>query len=200
MGFIGKIIGFLFFAMVAIAAVTSVISLMEVVTQFVIQKFKISRKKATIVPVIVTFLISIPVTYSLGDVGIAETTGINVFGFDLLTFLDEITNAVLMPVLAFIACVAVGWGIGSKKAADEIEADGATKLGKFKPFYIVMVRYITPILIAAIEVMGIYNSTKDNPKYWWVVGFAYGLVIVAAIVYFAFFKNTETGTNADELD
>ena len=200
MGFIGKIIGFLFFAMVAIAAVTSVISLMEVVTQFVIQKFKIARKKATIVPVIITFLISIPVTYSLGDVGIVEGPGLNAFGFDLLTFLDEITNAVLMPVLAFMACVAVGWGIGSKKAADEIESDGSTKLGKFKPFYIVMVRYITPLLIALIEVMGIYNSTHNNPKYWWVVGFAYGLVALCAIVYFAFFKNVDTGTNADEID
>lgn len=200
MGFMGKIIGFLFFFMVAIAAITSVISLLEVVTQFFIQKFKISRKKAAMIPAMLCLVISIPIAYSLGDFGIAEVGGLNAFGFDFLTFLDEITNAVLMPVAAFVACITVGWVIGAKKATEEIEADGTTKLGWFKPIFQIMVCYITPLFILIVEIMGIYTSVKANPNYWWIVGFAYGLIALCAIVYFAFLKNKNTGTNADEID
>ena len=49
LGVIGQIVSFAFFGMVVIAALTSVISLLEVVTQFIIQKFKVRRKKAILV-------------------------------------------------------------------------------------------------------------------------------------------------------
>ena len=57
-GYLGNIIEFFFFAMVVIAAVTSVISIMEVSSQFVIQKFKLSRKKASLTVCLISFLIS----------------------------------------------------------------------------------------------------------------------------------------------
>ena len=196
MGGLGQVVSFFFFAMVVIAALTSVVSLVEVVTQFIIQRFKVLRKRAALWCVAACGLVSIPVGISFGTVGIAEDSGISVFGMDLLSFFDEVTNTVLMPVCALFACVAIGWVIGPKKAMVEME-DGATRLGFLKKIFPVMVRYITPALILVVEIGGIVDKIAGGQ--WYVVVAAYLLLAIAAAAYFIWFKNTDTGTNADEL-
>ena len=196
MGGLGQIVSFFFFAMVVIAALTSVVSLVEVVTQFIIQRFKIARKRAALWCVSICGLISIPVGISFGAVGIAEKGGIAVFGMDLLSFFDEVTNTVLMPVCAFFACLAIGWFVGPKEAMLEME-DGATRLGFLKRIFPVMVRYITPALILVVEIGGIVDKIAGGQ--WYVVVAAYLLLGIAAAAYFLWFKNSDTGTNADEL-
>ena len=196
MGAVGQIVSFFFFAMVVIAALTSVVSLVEVVTQFVIQRFKLSRRNSALWCVLVCGLISIPVGISFGDVGIAGDGGISIGGLDLLSFFDEVTNAVLMPVCAFFACVAIGWLVGPRTAMAEME-DGATRLGFFKRIFPTMVRFVTPALILVVEVGGVIAKIRAGQ--WFVVVTAYALLAVAAAVYFLFFRNADTGTNADEL-
>lgn len=196
MGPVGQVVSFFFFAMVAIAALTSVVSLVEVVTQFVIQRFRIARARAASYCVLLCGIISIPVGLSFGQVGIAEGTGISIGGLDLLTFFDEVTNAVLMPVCAFFACFAVGWLIGPRTAMDEME-DGATRLGFLRKIYPTMVRFVTPALILVVEIGGIVDKIRLGQ--WFVVVTAYALLAVAAAVYFLLFRKTDTGTNADEL-
>ncbi len=197
MGFVGKIVSFAFFLMVTIAAVTSVISLIEVCTQFVIQKFKANRKIAAVIVATACFLISIPIGYSLGHVGIMEEkNSLDIFGMDWLTFFDTVTNTVLMPVCALMACIVVGWIIKPKKAFEEIE-EGGTKIGKFlRAVYPIMIKFITPALILVIEIFGLIDEIKL--KHYSTVIFAYALIIVCIAVYFIFFKNSYTGTNADE--
>ena len=196
MGGIGQVVSFFFFAMVVIAALTSVVSLVEVVTQLVIQRFKVVRHKAALFCVLVCGLVSIPVGISFGQVGIAEGAGISIGGLDLLSFFDEVTNVVLMPVCAFFACFAIGWLIGPKTAMDEME-DGATRLGFLRKIFPLMVRFVTPALILVVEIGGVVDKIRGGQ--WFVVVTAYGLLAVAAAVYFLFFRNADTGTNADEL-
>ena len=125
-----------------------------------------------------------------------EEAGLSVFGMDLLTFFDEVTNTVLMPVCAFFACLAVGWLIGPRRAMEEME-DGATRLGVLKKIFPVMVRFVTPTLILVVEVGGVISKIRAGQ--WFVVVAAYLLLALAAGAYFLFFKNKETGTNADEI-
>lgn len=197
MGFAGKIVSFAFFSMVAIAAITSVISLTEVATQFVIQKFKANRKIAALIVALICFAVSIPIGYSLGHVGILEEKdSLNLFGMDLLTFLDTVTNTVLMPVCALFACVAVGWIIKPENALDEMN-EGETKISGFlRKVYPPMIKFITPALILIIEIFGIFDEIKA--KHYMTVIFAYALVLVCIAVYFAFLRNSHTGTNEDE--
>ena len=75
--------------------------------------------------------------------------------------------------------------------------DGATRLGFLKKIFPVMVRYITPALILVVEIGGIVDKIAGGQ--WYVVFAAYLLLAVAAASYFIWFKNTDTGTNADEL-
>ena len=200
-GVFGKIIEFFFFAMVSIAAVTSVISIMEVASQFVIQKFKISRKIAATFIAVITFLISIPVSISLGYL-LGGTAQMTIFGLDWLSFLDTVTNTVFMPICAFLSCISVSWFIGSKQALYELKADG-NNFGKLESFIGIMMKYIVPALIAVIEIFGvidlIFPAGAFSLNGLGIVLISYALFGVLVAVYFLFLRNTETGTNADEL-
>lgn len=212
LGFVGKIVSFLFFAMVTIAAITSVISLLEVVCQFVIQKFGFSRKKAVSLLALICFAVSIPIGISLGQALGGAEDGIVIFGENLLDLFDIITNTVLMPVCAFFSCVAIGWLLGPKKACHEMEEDGQ-KLSWFRSVFSFMVKFVTPLLILAIEIFGVYDlifpqvkseagkvAREFSANGLGITLSAYALLAIGVVIYFAFFKNRETGTNADEAE
>ncbi len=209
LGGFGQVISFLFFIMVTIAALTSVISLLEVATQFIIQRFRVARKKATLVLALICFAVSIPVAWSVGG---AFDGKITIFGFDMLTFFDEMTNTVLMPVGAFLSCLVLGWLIekgGFRKRLNPfntlraLENDGL-KLGKFGKFFVVMLKYVTPLLILFLEVAGIVGKFSEygaqGLNFIWIIISSIILMGIGVAVYFVFFKNTETGCNADEIE
>lgn len=196
MGGVGAVVSFFFFAMVVIAALTSNMSLIEVATQFVLQKFHVARKKAALVVGLICFVVSIPIGISLGHVAILEESAPALFGLDWLTFFDEVTNTVLMPICALCACIAVGWIIKPKNAIEEMEADGTTVPGWLKSVFSVFVKFITPALILVVEIGGLKSEIESGNIA--VVIFAYALIAICAAIYFACFRNSETGTNADE--
>ena len=196
MGGVGQVVSFAFFVMVDIAAITSVVSLIEVVTQFVIQKFHAHRKRAALIVAGVCFLVSIPIGISLGHVAILEESSPALFGLDWLTFFDEVTNTVLMPVCALFSCIVVGWFITPKRAVAEIEAGGTPMAGWLKKVYAVMIRVVTPALILIVEIGGLQSEIAAGNTA--VIVFAYALVALCVVAYFLFFRNTDTGTNADE--
>ena len=197
-GAFGKIIEFFFFAMVVVAAVTSVISLFEVSSQFIIQKFKIKRKIATLCIAIITLLVSIPIGLSLGN-ALNGVDRLLIFGEDLLTFLDAVTNAIFMPACALFSCIAVGWFIGPKEIKTSLEEENNKKSWFFK-FIGFMIKFIVPVLIGIIEVFGIIDLWKKG---------AYGVTVIITslvllgliyLLYFLLLKGKETGTNQDEID
>ncbi|MBR7159878.1 MAG: sodium-dependent transporter [Clostridia bacterium] len=206
MGVFGYVISFLFFAMVAIAAVTSVISLLEVVSQYVIQRFKINRKKASLIIGLIMFAISIPIAWSVGG---AFDGVIKIAGYDLLTLFDEATNTVLMPIGAFISCMAVGWFIDKNitpnpmATLSTLKADGLELNPTISMIFSVMVKYVTPALILLVEIAGLIGKFTDA-DYISMGGYIYpvivgGLMVVASIViFYAYLKNKTLGTNADE--
>ena len=196
MGAAGRVVSFAFFFMVAIAAITSVVSLIEVVTQFVLQKFHINRKLSALVVAALCFAVSIPIGISLGHVAINEQSSPALFGMDWLTFFDEVTNTVLMPVCALFACITVGWILTPERVIAELEEAG-TKLPAFlRAVYPVMIRFLTPALILVVEIFGLVSEIQNKATP--VVIFAYALVLLGALAYFLFLRNGSTGTNADE--
>ena len=155
---------------------------------------------------VICFAVSIPVGISLGQVLCGKEGAITLFGQNLLDLFDIITNTVLMPVCAFFSCVAIGWILGPKKALREMKEDGQ-KLGWFAPIFSVMVKYVTPVLIAVIEVFGVYDlifpKNTEGLRVFSSNGLgitlcAYGLLAVGAVIYFIFLRSSSCGTNADE--
>ncbi len=196
-GVFGAVVGAFFFLMVTVAAITSVVSLIEVVTQFFIQKFKINRKKAAIFPMILAMVIAIPVAISFGSIWGADGALLQLFGFDLLSFFDEITNFVLMPVCALAVCLAAGYGIKRREFAENIVPG--------KPFFgnlvSVMIRFVTPFLILGVLISGLVtNFTKYGSNYIAILVSAVVLAVAAVLVYFLTgWHRKNTGCNADEL-
>ncbi|MCR5456612.1 MAG: sodium-dependent transporter [Clostridiales bacterium] len=215
LGIAGNIVSFFFFGMVSIAAITSAISMLEVATQFIIQKFSIKRKKAIAIVGSIGYLVSVPVGISLGF-ALTGKEGMTIAGQDWLTFFDLIGNTVLMPVCAFGACIALGWftfkgknakeNLSSNYLCSQLEEDGL-KLGKFGKVFSFMVKYITPILIAVVEIFGIIDivfPTQNGAREFSgnglvVVVTAYAIMLVFIVLYFLFLKKKETGSNEDEI-
>lgn len=144
MGGVGRFVGCLFFAMVLFAALTSSISIMEAVVSSFMDKFKWSRTKALIVEMIIALA-----------GGLAVCFGYNFWYFELklpngtvgqlLDVMDYVSNNVLMPVVAIGTCILVGWLLKPKTVIDEATKNGE-KFGREK-LYVVMVKYITPVLL-----------------------------------------------------
>ena len=215
LGVAGNVISFFFFGMITIAAITSVISLLEVVTQFFIQKYNLNRKKAIAIVGSITFLLSIPIGISLGY-AITGKEGMTIAGRNWLEFFDLISNTVLMPICALGSCIALGWFAFKGKSVKDyfsvnrlykkLDEDGL-KLGGFGRVFAFMVKYVTPILIAVIEIFGIIDLVFpfENEKRVFsanglaIVLTAYAILFVVIAVYFIFFKNKTTGTNDDEF-
>ena len=144
MGIVGNVIGCLFFAMVLFAALTSSVSIMEAVVSSLMDKFNISRIKAAIIETVITVI-----------AGIVVCLGYNKWYFELklpngataqiLDVMDYVSNNLLMPVVAIGTCILIGWILKPKMVIDEVEKNG-NKMGR-KGMYIVMVKYVTPILL-----------------------------------------------------
>lgn len=144
MGAAGAVIGVVFFVMVAFAALTSSVSIMEAIVSCVQDKLRIGRGKAAVGVSVFTLF-----------VGIVVCLGYNVFYFEMrlpndavgqvLDVLDYISNFVLMPIVAFATCVLAGWVIGPKTMIEEITRNGE-RFGREK-LYIAMVKVIAPVLL-----------------------------------------------------
>lgn len=138
----GTIIGTIFFLMVLFAALTSSISLMETIVSVVEDKFKLGRKVSCLIVFIGSVVLGLPST--LGE-GI--WSGIKIIGFKFLDFFDFISNSVLMPIVALLTCIFVGYIIKPKALIEEAEVSGEFKS---KRLFTVIIRYIAPICIILI--------------------------------------------------
>ena len=138
----GQIIGAIFFIMVFFAALTSSISLMETVVAGVQEKFKINRKISCLVVFILCIVLGLP-----SSLGFGVWSGFTPLGMDILTFFDFLSNTLLMPIVALLTCIFVGYVIKPKALIAEAEESG-----KFsgKLLFTIVIRYVAPIFIVAI--------------------------------------------------
>ncbi|MCM1495917.1 MAG: sodium-dependent transporter [Bacteroides sp.] len=147
MGRAGNVIGTLFFAMVLFAAITSAMSVMEAVVSSLMDKFHMSRLKATIVETAIALLGGILVCLGYNKLYFNITLPNGATG-QLLDVMDYISNNALMPLVAIGTCILVGWVVKPKTVIEEVEKSGC-RLGR-KQLYIVMIKFIAPVLLAIL--------------------------------------------------
>lgn len=145
----GSIIGALFFIMVFFAALTSSISLMETVVSIINDKLGLARKKTCIIVLIGSLLLGLPSCLGFGVLG-----NITVAGLTFLDMFDFISNSVLMPIVAFLTCIFVGYIIKPKTIAEEIELTGKFK---GKALFNVVIKYIAPVCIILILISSVLD-------------------------------------------
>ncbi len=142
---LGGFIGACFFILVLVAALTSSISLMEAITSIFMDKFKMKRVPAVLTVAGISLLLGIP-----SSLGHGIWANIKLIGMDFLTFFDYISNSVLMPIVALITCILIGWFVGTKSIEDEVTINGE-KFPRLKIFR-VMTKYIAPVCLVVILV------------------------------------------------
>lgn len=138
----GHILGLVFFILVLFAALTSAISLMETIVSFFYDKFGISRIKICIGVLIFSFLMAIP--SSLGFGVLADVT---IFDLSILDFFDFTSNNILMPIVALLTAIVVGYVIKPDAIIDEVESSGKFKA---KKMFTIMIKYVVPVCMVII--------------------------------------------------
>lgn len=160
LGGAGGVIGFVFFLLVFFAALTSAMSIFEANISDIQDAFHVKRSTAIIICGLEALILGIVCNlgynawigvdpmYSLFGIGEYQSS-------QILDFMDFLSNTILMPIVALLTCIFVGWLIKPKTIIDHVKQSSAFKGEKL---FVVMIKYIAPVLMVIIMVAYIMNT------------------------------------------
>lgn len=146
----GQIFGTIFFLLVALAALTSSISLMETIVSMISEKFKIKRIPSCLIVMIFSFMIGL-----LSVFGYSIWSDVKLFGMQFLDFFDFTSNNIMMPIVALLTCILIGFITKTTYIENEIELN---EKFKSKGLYRVMIKYICPVCMVIILFSSLFMS------------------------------------------
>jgi len=159
----GRIFGTLFFASLLIAALTSAISLLEVVVAYFIDEFNAPRLKTTVIVAIVIAIMGIPSALCFVapsescPMGMKEMTipcqGASLSFFD---FVEHIASNFCLPLGGLLICIFIGWFWGKENVYKNV-TDGALwfkdpLIGRFSlaDIWFFLIKYVSPVIVAIV--------------------------------------------------
>lgn len=150
---LGNLFGLFFFILLAVAALTSTVSVLEVVVAYFSEELSITRLKATILASVSISALGILASLSFGLLSNFRLLGKSIF--DLLDFL---ASNILLPLGGMLIVIFVGWYLKRSTLFDEISNGGELK-ASFFPIYRFIVRFIAPLAIAAIFIYSVFYGS-----------------------------------------
>lgn len=141
---LGYVVSLLFYGLLSLAALTSLISLHEVSTAFFHEELHISRKKAALIVTLSCAFIGAFCSLSLGD-----RQWLQVFGMSLFDLFDFVTGQIFLPIGGFLTCLFVGWRCSHKVVRDEFTNYGTLPATLFHT-YLFLIKYLCPLAILII--------------------------------------------------
>lgn len=144
MGPAGRIIGLIFFILAAFAALTSCISVLESIVANTTEILNTKRKSTTLVLSVVYLIATavIALGYSKFYVEVSLPNGST---GQLLDIMDYISNSFMMPLIAFLSSIFIGWIMKPEWIIDEVEYGG--KKFTRKGLYVIMTKYFLPVIM-----------------------------------------------------
>ncbi len=136
----------LFFLTLAVAAITSTISIAEVSVAFFQDRFRMSRAKACLCVLLPTVLFSTLCSRSL-----AAGSSLTVAEMTLFDFMDMLATNVMLPIGSLLMCIYAGWVIPRRLMLSQL-TDNGTIRSHICTFILFCIRYIAPPAIIAIFV------------------------------------------------
>ena len=140
----GAVVGAVFFICVFFAAITSSIALFEVQTSALIDRFRLSRIKAVGIVFAGALILALVVNF-----GYSIWSFISIGRLHILEIMDSLSGNILMPIVALLTIIFVGWIIKGNTSAISEEVESSGRFAS-KKFYHVMIRYIAPVCLAVI--------------------------------------------------
>lgn len=194
MGTFGALFGIIFYALVIIAAISSAISLMEVVATYFIDRAE--KKGKEVDRTTVTIWISVAITVEallvawdgLGSNGVwvpfqhLFAEGLPMFCDCWLDFMDCWSEGIMMPLGAMLMALMVGWELRPKFVLDEIHSGESSKF--FDKFFFVCIKYLVPIIMAFILAGQIIDFFSCPATEAYIQPLAYAIAGVLLVFFF----------------
>lgn len=142
---VGYIVSIVFYVLLSLAALTSLISLHEVCTAFFLEEFRISRLRGATFVTVIACVVGALCSLSLGHTDLKLT----IFGKSVFDALDFVTGQILLPFGGFLTCLFLGWYVPKKIVKDQFTNWGTLR-GALFGVYLFCVRFVCPICIMLI--------------------------------------------------
>lgn len=143
--FLAAIFSLMFYVLLALAALTSTISLHEVVTAYLNERFNLYRSRAAL---LVTSFCAVTGVLSSLSLGVWDAKFFSLSFFDLLDF---VTAKLMLPLSGFLVCLFVGWYLKRSLSYEELTNYGMQKVPYFT-VYMFILRFLAPVAISLIFV------------------------------------------------
>ena len=141
---VGYIFSLMFYVLLVLAALTSTISLHEVATAYLHERFKLSRKKAATVVTLVCMTLGVFCALSFGLLN-----GIRLGGMTIFDLFDFVTAKLMLPLGGMFISIFTGWYLNKKIVWEEVSNNGTLKVTFYK-LLIFILKFIAPIAISLI--------------------------------------------------
>jgi NSS family neurotransmitter:Na+ symporter len=138
----GALVGLLFFLLLSIAALTSMVSLLEVPVAYAIERFGLRRRTASFYVGSALFALGIPASLGFGLLSDVITPG----GRNLLDAMDFVAVDFLLPLNGLLLTILLGW-VWPRRQALEASDMHLSRLGRLWHFSL---RYLLPTLVAVV--------------------------------------------------
>ncbi len=172
MGTIGPLISVIFFAALSVAALTSSISLLEVVVAYLIDEKKLNRRLATNISAVVMTIMS-----ALSSLSMGIMANVKIFGVGFFDFFDTLTDKIFLAIGGMLLAIFVGWFMKKEDLRDELTNSGTLSFGLFEIWYNLL-KYVIPVVIFIVAAMGIAAIKQRSLMF-------FGLAVIAVLAMFS---------------
>jgi NSS family neurotransmitter:Na+ symporter len=172
MGGLGPILSAIFFLALMIAALTSSVSLLEVVVAYLMDERKMSRKNAVALSSSIMVVLCVLSSLSLGAMSGAKILGVGFFDF-----FDILTDKIFLAIGGMLISLFAGWFLKKQDLKDELTNGGAVKFALFEAWYF-MIKFVIPIAIGFVAYFGIKSIEQTGLM-------VFGLGIIGALALFS---------------
>ena len=145
----GYVFCIIFFVLLAIAALTSTISLLEVVVAYLSEEMHINRKWSTVWACLATLFIG-----SFASLSLMENTPFTIGDRTVFDLMDFVSSNILLPLGGVLIVIFVGWRLGKAKFFEEVTNEGTIK-ASLKKIIFFIIRYLAPIAITIVFIRGL---------------------------------------------
>lgn len=143
----GAFAAVLFFLLVTFTALTSAMSLLEVVVAYACETWDLSRKPTTLLVGLATFVLGIPSALSFNAL-----SELHILGLSFFDFCDKLTSTLFLPLSGLLTSLFVGWKLGPKAVRKLV---AGSKFAGLEASLLFCLRFLTPVGIAIILVLGL---------------------------------------------
>lgn len=170
MGGAGPMFSAIFFIALTVAALTSSVSLLEVVVAYLIDERSMKRTSAVYLASGIMIITCILSSLSLGAM-----SGVTFLGVGAFDFFDILTDKIFLAIGGMLIAIFAGWTLKKEDLKDELTNGGTISFGLFNVWYN-LVKYVIPVAIAIVAVAGIMAITQTS-----LMLFGVGVIVVLAI-------------------